>query len=267
MAQGQFKFAILFISFIALLLVAFNREKLEQSIFGNFFSYLSYPAIFLNHKIKILCEHQGWCLSDRELQLQNQELRALLANLLSQNVALIAQSRYWQEHQELIEFSKRYDFGQAILSQVFFRNLSSQEQYMLLNQGLLDGVQLNMVAVYKNQILGKVVAIYPHYCRIDLITSNNCKVAVYDAQTGAVGICCGCNDSKQVTVNYISHLQKIACEDLLISSGDGATFPQGFSVGKINHIGETNMYHQATAALMFDLATINSCYLIAANQS
>jgi len=142
------------------------------------------------------------------LQTQNHELQALVTHLLSQNVALIAQSRYWQEHQELIEFSKRYNFERAILAQVFFKNLSIQEHYMLLDKGLLDGVQLNMVAVYKNNILGKVVATYPHYCQIDLITSNNCKIAVCDAQTGAVGICCGCNDANQIAVNYVSHLQK-----------------------------------------------------------
>jgi len=54
---------------------------------------------------------------------------------------------------------------------------------------------------------------------------------------------------------------------LLISSGDGATFPQGFGVGKINQTRETGMYHQATATLMFDLNVVHGCYLIAANQS
>lgn len=265
--RGQFKLIILGTSLFIMLLIAFNSKFLEDPVGFSVFSYLSYPTIFINHKIKNFCERQNWCLSDRELQAKNQELQVLVTNLLSQNVALIAQSRYWQDHHEIIEFNKRYNFEQAILSQIFFKNLSVQEQYMLLDKGLLDGVQLNMVAIYKNNILGKVAAVYPHYCQIDLITSNNCKVAVYDAQTGAVGICCGCNDVKQIAVNYISHLQKIACEDVLISSGDGMTFPQGFSVGKINQIAQDGMYHQATAGLMFDLQTIKSCYLISANQS
>lgn len=234
---------------------------------SSFLAYLSYPVIFINHKIKIFCESQNWSLSDHALQVQNQGLQKLVTDLLSQNVALIAQSRYWQEHRELIEFNKRYSFDQAILAQVFFKKLDSQEQFMLLNQGSLDGVQLNMVAIYKNYILGKVAIVYPHYCQIDLITSHNCKVAVYDAQTGAVGICCGRNDVKQIDVHYVSHLQKIACQDLLISSGDGLTFPQGFGVGKINQVGPGGMYYQATADLMFDPEKIQSCYLIAANQS
>lgn len=265
--RGRFKSFFLLGSFLIVSLAAFNSTWQEQFSFNAFFSCLAYPFIYLNHKIKSFCEQQGWRLNDCDLQKKNHELQDLAANLLSQNVALIAQSKYWQEHQELIEFSKRYNFDQMILSQVFFKKLNFQEHYMLLNKGLLDGVKLNMVALYKNYILGKVVAVYPHYCQIDPITSNSCKIAVYDSKTGAVGICCGCNDTGQIALNYVSHLQKIACGDLLISSGDGETFPQGFGVGQIVTVAENGMYYKATASLMFDLESVKSCYLIAANQS
>lgn len=265
--RGYFKLIFLLGSFLIVSLTAFNSTWQGQMSFSSFFSCLAYPVIFINHKIKTFCQQQNWCLSDHELQQKNLELQNLVTNLLSQNVALIAQSAYWQEHQELIEFSKRYNFEQKILAQVFFRKLNLQEHYMLLNKGLLDGIRLNMVAIYKNNILGKVVAAYPHYCQVELITSSTCKIAVYDAKTGAVGICCGCNNSKEIAVNYVSHLQKIAAGDLLISSGDGQTFPAGFGVGQITTACENGMYHQAKANLMFDLQTIKSCYLIDSNQS
>jgi rod shape-determining protein MreC len=265
--RGRFKLVFLFGSFLIISLTAFNSTWQEQISVSSFFSCLAYPIIFINHKIKNFCQQQNWSLNDHELQKKNLELQNLVTNLLSQNVALLAQSAYWQEHQELIEFSRRYHFDKMILSQVFFKKINLQEHYMLLDKGLRDGVELNMVAIYKNHILGKVVAVYPHYCQLDLVTSTNCKIAVYDVKTGAMGICCGCNNSQEIAVNYVSHLQKIACDDLLISSGDGQTFPAGFGVGQIVTVAENGMYHQATAKLMFDLEAIKSCYLIASNKS
>jgi len=174
---------------------------------------------------------------------------------------------YIAHHQELIEFHKRYSFENSIFAQAFFKKINPQEHYMLFNKGLIDGVQPNMVAIYKNHILGKVVAVYPKYCQVDLVTSKSCKIAVYSLQTGAVGICCGHNDPKTITLSYVSHLQKLAPGDMLISSGEGIVFPSGFNVGKVANFCENGMYYSACAVLPFDLELVGSCYLIAANQS
>jgi len=239
----------------------------EENNFDRVLSYLAYPAILVNHKIKTFLEQQNWRLGEADLIERIHKLEDTVIDLQAQNIVLVAQNQYCLEHQELIEFSKRYEFDRQILAQIFFKNLSAQEHYALLDQGELSGVRLGMVAVYKNCLIGKVTNVYPKYCQVALLTDRNCKIAVYDEKTGAVGICCGKNDPKQIVLGYVSHLQKVNLDDLLISSGEGEIFPQGFGVGKISDLTNAGMYYEAHASLLIDLESIKSCYLIAANKS
>lgn len=265
--RHRFKLIILLAGLLIMFLTAAIILEPEQDKFNQICSYLAYPVVLFNHKVITFIEQQNWRLSDRDLVVNNQRLQDTIIDLQSQNIALLAQKNYWQEHQELIEFNKRYNFDDAILTQIFFKNLKSQVHYALLDKGECDGVRRDMVAIYQNCLLGKVVEVYPKYCKLLLLTDRNCKIAVYDEQTGAVGICCGQNDLNQVVLSYVSHLQKINLNDLLISSGDGEVFPKGFAIGKISDLNVAGMYYEAHADLLIDLQELKSCYLVAANKS
>lgn len=269
--RGRFSLVVFLSGLVLITLAAFNSLVVEQHSLGCFVSNFSYPVVYLNHKIINLIESYTQSInqyfSQSDAQIKNDQLREYVLDLQAQNIALQAQAVYWHENQELIEFHKRYDFAKQILAQVFLKNLGTQEHYMLLDKGLVDGVQVDMVAIYKNCLLGKIVSVYPKYSRLVLLTDKTCRVAVYDEQTGAVGICCGQNNTQQISLSYVSHLQKIMPEDLLISSGEGEVFPQGFGVGKISDVYAAGMYYDAHASLLFDPAKIASCYLVAANKT
>jgi rod shape-determining protein MreC len=269
--RGRFSLVLFLSGLVVITLAAFNSLVIEQHSLGCFVSHLSYPVVFLNYKTMSLIDSYTKCFNkyfnQPDWQIKNNRLQEHILDLQAQNISLQAQAVYWQEHQELIEFHKRYNFTNNILAQVFLKNLGAQEHYMLLDKGLADGVQVGMVAIYKNCLLGKVVAAYPKYSRLALLTDKTCRVAVYDEKTGAVGICCGQNDTQQILLSYVSHLQKIMPDDLLISSGEGEVFPQGFGVGKIVDACSAGMYYHAHASLLFDLDTISSCYLVAANKT
>lgn len=265
--RGRFKLLVLSATVLLSSLMMFVFLNPEDHSSDQLFSCLAYPVILANYKIKTFLEAQNWRLSEADLLRRNDDLQNTITEIQAQNIALMAQNKYCLEHQELIEFGKRYEFSNKLLAQIFFKNFSDQEHYALLDKGELQGVQVGMVAVYKNCLVGKVLCVYPRYCKIALLTDRNCKIAVYDEATGAVGICAGKNDSKVVVLSYVSHLQKINLEDLLISSGDGEIFPQGFGVGKISDFHPDGMYYAAQASLLIDLENLNSCYLIAANKS
>ncbi len=265
--RRRFKLLILLISFLISLLGVLTFLKPEQDNFNYIFSYLAYPVILINHQIINFCEQHALILSSEQLIMQNNELQSIIEHMQAQNLALQAQSHYWQEHQELIEFNKRYDFSNQVLAQVFLKQFSDQEHFFLLDKGALDNIAVDMVAIYKNCLVGKVVQVYPKYCKLILLTDRTCKIAVYDQDTQALGICCGCNNIKHILLSYVSHLQKINQDDLLISSGDGEVFPQGFGVGKIIDLQVAGMYYDAHASLLFDLQNMHSCYLVAANKA
>ena len=233
----------------------------------DFFSYLSYPNVQTNNSIKNWFDStRDWIFKSSDLQKYASDLQDQVDALQAENIALRAKGKYWQNTKEIIDFGKRYKYTDKILAQVFFKYLKPQEQCLLLNKGMNDGVERGMVAVYKNCLLGKVGSVYPQYCRLVLLTDKTCKIAVSCTKTGAVGICRGLNDKHKLALNYVSHLQKLKEGDKLISSGEGEIFPQGFGVGNITDFTSDGMYYRAYAKPLVDIGNIKYCYLIDANK-
>ena len=116
-------------------------------------------------------------------------------------------------------------------------------------------------------LIGKVASVYPHYCRLVLITDRACRVAVYSAKTGAVGISRGQNEPNLIVLDYVSHLQNLEINDLLISSGEGEMFPQGFGVGKLANFRQEGIYYRANLEILLDLTRLKYCYLINPNRA
>jgi rod shape-determining protein MreC len=261
----------LIINLSVLLLVSFAIYNIRVPRLrgtDSFISYISYPVIFLNYKIvSWFNQSKKSLVGEFSHQKENHELQDLVANLQAANIALRAKSKYWYDTKEVINFAKRYKYKDKILAQVFFKYFKPQEHYFLLGKGEQDGVRRGMVAVYKNILLGRVLSVYPQYCRLVLLTDRSCKIAVYAKKTKAVGICRGLNDTEEIALNYVSHLQKLELGDQLISSGEGETFPRGFGVGRITKLENNGMYYKVNAELLLDIESIKYCYLIDANKS
>ncbi len=239
----------------------------EQGRFNKLLAFLSYPAVMINHEIQNIFSKYDWLVKSHDLNQKNQQLKDMLYDAQAQNIALQASAVFWQNQQELIDFSARYNFDNKILAQVFLSNLSPQQHYFLLDKGALDGVQVGMVAIYKNCLLGKVDQVHANYCQLTLLTDRTCKIAVYNEKTKSQGICCGNNNTQELLLSYVSHLEQLQIDDLLISNGIGEIFPEGFAVGRVSSYQIAGMYYIAHASLMFNLADIKSCYLVAANKA
>lgn len=230
------------------------------------FSYLSYPILKLNSQIvEYLSFGRGW-FSNSSSQTDAELLDQVVA-LQAENIVLLAKAKYWQENQALINFAERYNCQKSLLAQIFFKNFQPSALFFLLDRGSRDGVELGMVAVWHSFLIGKVVAVYPQYCQVALLTNIACRVAVYGEGGNLAGICCGKNNPEELDLNYVSHLQKIMPNERLISSGEGETFPQGFGVGTVTKFQVENVYYKATAKPLVDFKAIKYCYLIASNQA
>ncbi|MCF7899852.1 hypothetical protein K9L05_04390, partial [Candidatus Babeliales bacterium] len=85
---------------------------------------------------------------------------------------------------------------------------------------------------------------YKYFSKILLITDKRSKVSVFANNTGAVGISIGKNKINSFNMGYVSHLSKIENQDLIISSGQGLIFPEGFCLGKIKKFKLDNLSYK-----------------------
>lgn len=197
-----------------------------------------------------------------ELEQQFAVLQEQYHITLAQNIELQGMISYAQDTQELVEFKKQYDLSQALLGQVLVKNFSEQAHFFLLDKGSNTGVVKDMVAIYKDCLVGRVVEVYPRYSKVMLISDQSCKVAAYCAQSKATGIYQGDNQEWNSHLNHVSHLAQLEPGELILSSGDGMIFPRGFGIGKVKSFRNEGLFHQVAVESLVDLHAINYCYLI-----
>lgn len=226
-------------------------------------SYVMYPVLVIQksvvdpiksyfHKRQTL--HECYALISK-LQTERDQL-------LAENVQLNAMISYEHDIQELVDFKKQYHDAQGIVAQVLVKHFSEQSHYFLIDKGADAGIKLDMVAVFKNCLLGKVVEVFPQYSKVLLITDKLCKVAAYCPHTHATGIHEGNNQEQFSGLKYVSHLAEVEPDDLVLSSGDGLIFPRGFALGKIKTCNPEGLFYDVSVELLCDLRTINYCFVM-----
>lgn len=201
---------------------------------------------------------------DKDLNIKTklEELKKENENLLAQNIKLSASLEFAKSSEPLRQFQERYNLNNTILAKIAIKNINEGENYILINQGSREGVQKDMVAIYNNQIVGRVADVFPYHSKITLITDEKSNVASYTSSSKANGIVQGKNKIDNCKLAYVSHLFKIEPEELVISSGQGLIFPEGFCLGKIKTIKQTGLCHEIEISPLFDLEKIDFCLLL-----
>lgn len=198
-----------------------------------------------------------------ELEKKAMRLQQRYDELFTAYVDLRATSRFGEGIQELVDFRQRYNFDTAILGKVLARTINANEHVVILNRGSASGVRNDMVAIYKLQIIGRVIECYPTMCKVMLMTDKRCKIAGFTNATGAGGIVVGTNEVNRCTMMFVSHLSEIVDEDFVFSSGQGLVFPEGFCLGKIitHSQKEGELYHALTIEPLVDFQGLRYCLL------
>lgn len=201
------------------------------------------------------------------------ELRTQLAMVQKDNELLIAElvQLYATNHDqalahELAQVRQRYAYADAIGARVMLKILTEQEQSMLIDAGEKAGVEVDMVAVYNNCIVGKVTHVYPWYSKMLLITDRACKIAAYCVTTGVQGIHEGIADSSKTALTHINHYDQPKEGEIVMSSGQGIIFPQGFALGRIGMFTKEGLWLNAVVEPMISIAALECCVLFKKGQ-
>ena len=221
-----------------------------------------------------------------ELEQTIETLQKKHDQLAVDHIALKALCQYADDTDELRTFNQRYALHKGSVAQVLARHFSPNNQFFLVDMGSADGIKKDMVALYGNAIVGRVVEVYPWYCKVSLITDVDCKVAALclpystklssthkgaqganklnkGAFKGATGIHEGVNDVTRTSIRYVSHLESVHEGDDILSSGEGLVFPKGFLLGKIISADKGELFYTITVQPSLDFQALRYCTLIA----
>ncbi|AXK60393.1 rod shape-determining protein MreC [Candidatus Chromulinivorax destructor] len=183
-------------------------------------------------------------------------------DLQAQVIRLETTLNFEQCSQEIRDYATKYDFSGQQLAQVLLRSFDDAGHFYWVDAGLNKGISCNMIAVYKNNIIGRVIHVDPLYSKIALITDKRCKITAMCAQTKSVGIYEG-NNSFAPGFDFVPHYETLQVGDLLISTGQGLVYPQGFAVGKILNFHIQDVAYKVTVQPLIDIKQLDFVYLIA----
>ena len=109
----------------------------------------------------------------------------------------------------------------------------------IVNRGSLDGVVLNMPVVTAGGLVGRVTAVSPLTCQVDLITrskSNLGGVIGEIGDTNALGVVMGTSKSDLLEMKYVPGTIDVQVGQSVFTTGQDGIYPPGLKVGEIVNV-------------------------------
>lgn len=257
-----------FLIFSLLFCFIFFINKLEFRLakqLTNITTMFAYPFIICASKCSNFISYLTTKNSYAENLLETQKLKDENTKLLEENIKLVATLEFAQSSSSIREFQQRYKLDNAILAKIAIKQLNDENHYILINQGSTSGVEKDMIAIYHYQLIGRVSEVFPYHSKIILITDEKSQVAAYTSISKANGIVQGKNNLRNCSLAYTSHLFKIEPNELVISSGQGLVFPEGFCLGKITSAQVNGLCYEIEITPLVELEKIDFCLLLPKN--
>lgn len=123
---------------------------------------------------------------------------------------------------------------QVLVAELLAVNTVPYEHIVVVNKGTRFGVHQQQPVLDANGVVGQVYRTLPLTSEIMLITDPNHAIPVQVNRNGLLTIAVGSGQLNRLILPYLPSNADIHPGDLLITSGLGGTFPQGYPVAIVD---------------------------------
>ena len=109
-------------------------------------------------------------------------------------------------------------------------------QRLLINRGAHNGVFKGQAVMDNYGVLGQTTRVGPWSAEVILVTDPEHAIPVEIERTGVHTIAVGTGDPDSLTLRYLPGNADVKTGDLLLTSGLGGVFPQGYPVARIAEV-------------------------------
>ena len=206
-------------------------------------------------KVVLTIQSKVYNVANRAISLKDiifsyEDIIAENENLKKENMELKIQK---ERNQKILEENERLSKllemkentiykGELKFARVSFSDISNLNNKIFIDLGEKDGIKVDMIAVYGDYLVGKIIDVYSDYSVVELITNPN---SIISAKTEAdiLGIARGSDEE-----DGLLYFQPSIVEDNLkegeeiVTSGVSNIFPEGIKIGKIENIDDKENY-------------------------
>ncbi len=232
---SSFKFAIALLLALSLLIAEHHDRNITKYI-RSIFSIVATPLQFaVDYPVRIV----GWASSvlgsKQSLIVENMRLQYKQAMLEANLQKLMAIQSENSELKSLLLASAPND-NQAMVGQILAVDTSNNRHIVVVNKGSRDKVVVGQAVLDSKGVMGQIIDVGVMTSTVLLISDYKCAVPVRDERTGEHAILVGNNDMSNLSLINLPKTATIAEGDLLVTSGLGRHYPEGYPVGRVTKV-------------------------------
>ncbi len=178
-------------------------------------SWISSYAGALNENVRLREDNiilSSQVARSREAQLENSRLRALL------------------QYRDSTSTSMRS-------ARIISKDITGRQNFMTLNVGSNDSVQIGMAVIDERGIIGKVVLVSPSYSRVMPYINTELRIPAKVLPMQAAGIVRWDGIRKdELILDHVIKTEPVLEGQLVVASGYSAVYPEGIPIGTIREV-------------------------------
>ena len=206
--------------------------KSTRVYLNSFMSPLQYlanlPRLMLSESAQRLTSHED--LLEENDKLTNQLL--LMSEKLQRFDALSQENK---QLRHLLDAPVRNDLRKMV-AELMAVDKNPYSQQVVINKGAIDGVYLSQPIIDEKGIVGQVMEVGTTNSRVLLLADVTHAIPVRSQRNDIRFIATGSGALNELYLEHVPHSVDIKAGDVLISSGLGKIFPEGYPVGTVKQV-------------------------------
>ena len=203
-----------------------------RRVFTVFTSPLQYVS---DYPLRSLSWSKAMLFSKQALMRENSVLRQeqlLLHEQLQRTQALRAENKHLKNLLAVTDLSSIKTHAAHVLEM----DTNSARQIVILNKGLRDRVFLGQPVLDEQGLLGQVIDVGVLTSTVLLISDSMSAVPIRNNRTDETSILIGANSPDELYMVHLPKTSQMLPGDLLVTSGLGQLYPEGYPVGRIAEV-------------------------------
>jgi rod shape-determining protein MreC len=236
-ARGKSKnLSFVFTLALAIGLMFFDYHyKYLQNLRSAFALLVSPLQYIVDYPVRIIGSIQSMISSKTSLINENMQLRYQQTMLEAELQRLVAIKEENSQLRELLLTSSKANM-KAMAAQILAVDTNTSRQLVILNKGKRDGVYSGQPVLDAKGVMGQIIDVGSMTSTVLLISDSKSAVPVRNNRTGERAILVGDNSLSELSLVNLPKTSKISAGDLLVTSGLGRLYPEGYPVGIVENV-------------------------------
>lgn len=230
-----------------LLTVLDNRNMLDpvKSVVGDLVSPISQGFERLGSRMS---DGSG---GESELQAQLEQVQAERDELMAENARLRELVAEVEDLRAQLNFEQSHPELELLSANVVSRDPQSFEQFLIIDRGSEDGVQVGMAVVSPNFLVGQVVEVDPNRARVLLVIDTGFRTGARLQESRGDGILYGLWQAGGLAeVRHIPLETEVIPDERVVTSGLTSGIPEGLLIGQIHELERNDLRNEITVSVL-----------------